>query len=788
MRRACGWRDDAEMPDVDAVDAYLERLSRFAVLDPACGSGAFLITALRYLATEWKRTRAVRARLAGQAEFEETEAALIGRLLRDNIYGVDINPASVEIAQLALWLHTARADQPLSSLDETVRCGNTLVTEAFYTGIQLGLYDETRRERINAFDWRSAFPAVAARGGFDAVVGNPPYVKLQNFRPAYPDVAEYLVRGRPGVAAPPYASTRTGNFDLYLPFIEQGLAMLNANGRLGYIAPSLWTVNEYGAGLRALVGKQHQLDRWLDFKSYQVFEEATTYTALQFFCKSATEAIRVAQAPAGVMPPDPWADAGQRLSWGCEDFGDRWLLLTGAERALVDRLAATCGRLGDVAQTEAIFVGVQTSADSIYHLKRIGAGRYLCAPPGSPRPKPFEVSIEDEIMRPLISGTEAKRYQEPRTETWILFPYSIVADQARLIGASVMEVSYPKAWAYLRSFEKDLRGREASRDAQGHPIRPFDDDAWYRFGRNQNLDKQHRRKVVVPRLVSRLVCFVDEAGAFCLDNVDVGGVLVAEDKSPWFVAGILNAPVADWVFQRISKPFRGNYLSANRQFIAPLPVPTTAGTQRADIAGRAEELQRSHSRRRDILAGIARRIEIVARRARPDTWLFAGLAPPHEREAQAPASLDAARRQAWARSAYALELAARHDALTAALQAGATLSAESVSGELRFLADGVPVIDRVFVTEAESAFMLAQWKIAASKLQASNKLDGNKLAKALRTLASPDNPAVVEQVVGAVAELETCEAAIRAGEQAMNEAVFDLYGLTAAERALVEAG
>lgn len=271
MRQACGWLDDQEMPDVDAVDAYLERLSRFAVLDPACGSGAFLITALRYLATEWKRTRAVRARLAGQAEVQEGEAALIARLLRDNIYGIDINPASVEIAQLALWLHTARADQTLSSLDGTVRCGNTLVTDAFYTGIQLGLYDETRRERVNAFDWRSAFPAVAALGGFDAVIGNPPYVKLQNFRPAYPDVAEYLVRGRRGVVSPPYVSTQTGNFDLYLPFIEQGLAMLNPNGRLGYIAPSLWTVNEYGAGLRALVGKQHQLDRWLDFKSYQVF-------------------------------------------------------------------------------------------------------------------------------------------------------------------------------------------------------------------------------------------------------------------------------------------------------------------------------------------------------------------------------------------------------------------------------------------------------------------------------------------------------------------------------------
>jgi len=488
------------------------------------------------------------------------------------------------------------------------------------------------------------------------------------------------------------------------------------------------------------------------------------------------------------MPPDPWADAGQRLPWGCEDFGDRWLLLTGAERALVDRLAATCGRLGDPAHTQAIFVGIQTSADSIYHLKCLRPGHYLRSPPGNPRPTPYEVEIEDAIMRPLISGAEAKRYQAPQTDTWVLFPYEARADGMDVIPSDVMAAVYPKAYAYLCGNRTALEMREAKRDADGVISGPVYDDMWYRYVYAKNLDKQHRRKIVVPRLVSRLVCFVDEAGAFCLDNVDVGGILVAEDTSPWFVAGILNAPIADWVFQRISKPFRGNYLSANRQFIAPLPVPPTTAEQRATVAAGARELQRLHTLRRDLLASIARRLDTVARRTRPETWLFAGLVPPHEREDRAPAGLDAAGRDAWARSAYRLDLAARHDALTAAVQPGAALSAVSVSGELRFLADSVAVVDRVFVTEAEGAFVLAQWKIAASTLQTANKLDGRRLAKALRTLASPGNPAVVEQVVDAVTELKVCDAAIRAGEQAMNETVFDLYGLTAPERALVESG
>ena len=130
-------------------------------------------------------------------------------------------------------------------------------------------------------------------------------------------------------------------------------------------------MNEYGEGLRKIVAAGRHLDRWLDFRSFQVFEEATIYTALQFYTKAATSYIRVAQAPHGVVAPDPWEDKATHLAWGAQEFGDRWLLLTGPERALVDRLAATCRRLDDPACTTGIFVGIQTSADAIYHLRRL---------------------------------------------------------------------------------------------------------------------------------------------------------------------------------------------------------------------------------------------------------------------------------------------------------------------------------------------------------------------------------------------------------------------------------
>ncbi|MBV9061379.1 MAG: Eco57I restriction-modification methylase domain-containing protein, partial [Alphaproteobacteria bacterium] len=365
LKRECGWPEN-DLPSKAVLQAFQERLQTITVVDPACGSGAFLIASLRHLLREWHELQAVRYQLTKEKTSRDDDA-LVREILRANIYGVDINPAAVEIAQLALWLHTARSDRPLSSLDHTICDGNSLIGSDFYKGIaNLAFYNAEQRERIHTFDWEDRFPETGGR--FDVVVGNPPYVKLQNFRRVHADMAEFIRDGRPDLHIPGYASAQTGNFDLYLPFIEKGLQLLKENGRLGYIAPSLWTVNEYGAGLRNLLEETRQLERWLDFRSYQVFEEATTYTALQFYTKDANETVKVAFSPEGPPPERPWADPDCALPYEKLAFGERWLLLTGKERALIDKLYETCTRLDDAENTKSIFVGIQTSADHIYHL------------------------------------------------------------------------------------------------------------------------------------------------------------------------------------------------------------------------------------------------------------------------------------------------------------------------------------------------------------------------------------------------------------------------------------
>ncbi len=547
---------------LDTLDKYGDALQDIKVVDPACGSGAFLIQALDALVEERRWIARERERITGTAGVFDVDAVTKG-VLSQNIYGVDINEESIEITRLALWLHTALPDRPLSSLDDNIRCGNSLIGSDFYKYKQQSFTPE-EKERVNAFDWRKAFASVFDRegpkGGFDCVIGNPPYVKLQHFKQVMPEVADYLLHARRADGTPLYASTQTQNFDMYLPFIEQGTELLNAGGRMGYIAPNVWMVNEYGKGLRNKMLDKRRLERWIDFKDFQVFEEAITYTALQFYRGKPSGGVSCMFEPEGEVAGVDWSHPDAIIAYTELPRDEPWVLLPRRERDLLERLRGACLRLDDAAVSTGIVVGIQTSADHIYHLERVAPGLYLHFPKKKP---PVEVELEDAIMRPLISG-DAKRYQAPSTSTFLLFPYDDGSDRVRLFGTAEMEQRFPKAWKYLGRNEAELRQRESG---------AFDDDQWYRFGRNQNVDKQKLRKLGVAQTVPEMRVFYDSAGAYCFNNVRVNGILTRDEDQGWFLLGVLNGRVADFVFRRIAKPKDGGYFEANKQFIAPLPIP-----------------------------------------------------------------------------------------------------------------------------------------------------------------------------------------------------------------------
>jgi len=201
----------------------------------------------------------------------------------------------------------------------------------------------------------------------------------------------------------------------------------------------------------------------------------------------------------------------------------------------------------------------------------------------------------------------------PQTDTYLLFPYEVTDGTAALIPKEKLASDYPKAWNYLVSYQKELRAREGGK---------FDDSGWYRMGRTQNLDKQEVAKLLVPRLVARLQCVVDPDGEFYCDNADVSGVVPTRTEQLWYLAGILNSPVSNLIFSWLSKPFRGEYMSANKQFIAPLPVPQKSGPDRLALESLAKRMQEGYTARVETRADLDARLARAPRAKQPLEWLL----------------------------------------------------------------------------------------------------------------------------------------------------------------------
>ncbi len=230
------------------LDVYRDWLLALTICDPACGSGAFLNQALDFLITEHRYVDELQASLLGHSI---TFKDIGDHILERNIYGVDINEESVEIARLSLWLRTATKGRKLNDLSSNIKCGNSLIDDPAVAGAK-------------AFDWATEFPNVFAKGGFDVVVGNPPYGAEINLKEQEYYQATYRT---------PYYK-----LDTYAVFMEQGLRCTAPNGMLGYIVPYTWLTIDQHKKLREFL-LQFQIEEVVNLPK-KIFESADLDTVI----------------------------------------------------------------------------------------------------------------------------------------------------------------------------------------------------------------------------------------------------------------------------------------------------------------------------------------------------------------------------------------------------------------------------------------------------------------------------------------------------------------------------
>lgn len=233
-------------------EAYKERLRNIKVLDPACGSGAFLNQAFDYLYIEGQRVNVEISRLnLDQREIFELDR----HILTNNIFGVDLNPESVEITKLSLWLKTARKNKELTALDETIKCGNSLIDDAAVAG-----------ER--AFDWKREFAEIMKEGGFDVIIGNPPYVFAR----------EKITEAEKSYYVQNY-STAQYQVNTYILFMEQAFNLLKDKSYFGFIVPNAWLMVSSAKNLREMLLNESRICEIVNLAGYS-FEGVNVETVI----------------------------------------------------------------------------------------------------------------------------------------------------------------------------------------------------------------------------------------------------------------------------------------------------------------------------------------------------------------------------------------------------------------------------------------------------------------------------------------------------------------------------
>ena len=584
-----------------ALDAFLE----LRVVDPAMGSGHFLVSAASYIA----KFIATDPSYDGPLDWQEIERLVAERC----IYGVDLNPMAVELAKLALWLSTVRSNVPLTFLSN-LRSGNSLVgadldhLDAAVVSLfserlardaesllahtaevaelesdsgahvhqkeHLAERAELLRQPLHAyadsaiadffdeptamFHWEIEFPEVfldpegslRANRGFDALVGNPPYIRIQSLGRS---LANWC-RRRYEVAH--------GSFDAYLVFIERAVGLLAPEGRLGFIVPNKFLKLESAQMFRELVSEGLQIEEIVDFGDAQLFEGATNYTCVLLLDTSGSDEFLYRKVKSG-RPGIPTAreiESATGESFSARELGaEPWILATGNELRLLRSLREGSEDLGSV--TSQIFQGLITGDDPVYILEDRGpavGGRRLYS-----RAAEKEVVLESELLHPMGSGPDVERFAFKPLRNVILFPYRRSAGKMSLISASSL-AELPLTAAYLGEHEERLRKR-------GHG--EMDVPTWYAFSRTQNLDLHDRPKLGVAATVPRLEVAGDLDGEIYFHNVRVNGVIPKKEGPPLgYLLAILNSLLLDWVFKFGATEHANNHFAANRQFIAPLPI------------------------------------------------------------------------------------------------------------------------------------------------------------------------------------------------------------------------
>jgi len=546
-----------------------EGFLKLRILDLACGSAGFLLGVFDHLEAAiifwFAKNPGDKRRSAFLVETEDgihLTAEVARHIINECIYGVDIDAEAVEVARMSLALRYSERTamlcaEPrlfLKGIGLNIRQGNSLVGPDV---VGLGIDSERVIGETMPFDWRNpktGFGEVMKSGGFDAIVGNPPYIEVKRYKEWMPAQYRYLKEnGR-------FETAAEGKTDISMPFMEQGLKLLRPNGRLGFIIQNRFFKTDYGELARNWLRRNKAVAEIEDFRDLQVFEGRTTYTAILILQKN-SPSLRYLTYPTldDAQAGKPGVD--YQLEWKDID-ANVWSFDQPELLEVCRELARKHKTIGEHKKLQ-ISVGLQTLYGKLYQFEPIELRpRVVFGRNGEGE----QATLEKAALRPLCRNRAFYPFRKNNADAWVIFPYDVANGQAAEIGWKEFKERFPKTAAYLDQHKKQIvKTVEVEKGA----------NRWHLYKYPKNLASQANPKVLFPMTIEDTVATVDLEGNVYQDNVNVNsisfaGAALAQLKS---IAAVFNSTLFNALARLKAGLNDAGWRKFNRQYAELVPFP-----------------------------------------------------------------------------------------------------------------------------------------------------------------------------------------------------------------------
>lgn len=540
-------------------EAWLLDLKSVRILDIACGSGAFLIEAFDQMMAVYEAANGRLSELTGQRTLFEADTTV----LRNNLFGIDLNHEAIEIARLSIWIKTARRGRPLTDLDDRIIQGNSV--------IELLALDP------HAIDPRAEFPTVfdtpSSQSGFDVIVGNPPYVRDELLGP-YKRYFENQF------------ATYHGGADLYVYFIERALKLLRPGGQLAFVTPNKWLRATYAEPLRRYLTEQAWPTQIVDFGHARKF----------FPDADVSPCILVAQRPneTAQEPPVVIGCAVPRDQLQIDDLSNQleaegfelpraellptiWRVEHPRTMMLLRKIEASGQRLQDYVGTKPAY-GIKTGFNEAFFISDEVRAELIRQDPNS-----------NDIIKPYLRGMDVERWASVERTGWMIF-----ARRGIDIGRyPAVERHFNRFRERLEPKPRDHRGEWGGRKAGSY--------AWYEL--QDSVD--YWEQLEAPKIIFQDIAW---SPRFCLDGNGryLNNTAYFVQSGDAYLLGILNSPVFWWYAWRTAQHGKDEALRLFGEFMAEVPIPDVSNDVRARIGAVATELTALGSEALERRSAIAR--------------------------------------------------------------------------------------------------------------------------------------------------------------------------------------